>query len=91
AVIGALHPAVAGAVPQGRIRALVNGQVRQDADLADMIWPVSGIIAYLSGLVTLAPGDLIMTGTPAGVGAIARGETCTVEIDGLSSASVTLI
>jgi fumarylpyruvate hydrolase len=90
AVVGALHRAAGGAVPQGRIRCLVDGEIRQDADLAEMIWPVAGIIAYLSGLVTLQPGDLIMTGTPAGVGPIAQGQTCVVEIDGLSPASVTV-
>ncbi|MBH1973744.1 MAG: fumarylacetoacetate hydrolase family protein [Rhodobacteraceae bacterium] len=89
AVVGALRPANAG-IPSGRIRCLVDGVVRQDADLAEMIWSVPAIIAYLSGLVTLAPGDLIFTGTPAGVGAIARGQTCTVEIDGLQPASVHL-
>jgi fumarylpyruvate hydrolase len=88
AVIGALHPGQA--VPQGRIRCLVDGSLRQDADLKEMIWPVAQIIAYLSGLVTLAPGDLIMTGTPAGVGPIGAGQTCTVEIDGLSPAVVTV-
>ncbi|QCO56342.1 fumarylacetoacetate hydrolase family protein [Pseudorhodobacter turbinis] len=90
AVIGALHRAVDGAVPQGRIRCLVDGDLRQDADLAEMIWPVEGVIAYLSALVALAPGDLIMTGTPAGVGPIKPGQLCTVEIDGLSPASVKL-
>ena len=88
AVIGPLHQGQA--VPTGRIRCLVDGEIRQDADLAEMIWPVDGIIAYLSGLVTLAPGDLVMTGTPAGVGPILAGQTCIVEIDGLTSAAVTI-
>lgn len=88
AVIGAIRP---GAAPQGRIRCKVQDRVTQDAALADMIWPVAGIIAHLSRLVALAPGDLIMTGTPAGVGPIARGETCVVEVDGLSPAAVTLV
>ena len=88
AVIGAIRP---GASPEGRLRCLVGGRVTQDADLAEMIWPVPGIIAHLSGLVALAPGDLIMTGTPAGVGPIARGETCAVEVDGLAPAVVTLL
>ena len=88
AVIGAIRP---GASPEGRLRCLVGGRVTQDADLAEMIWPVPGIIAYLSRLVALAPGDLIMTGTPAGVGPIARGETCAVEVDGLAPAVVTLL
>ncbi|GLS87511.1 fumarylacetoacetate hydrolase [Cypionkella aquatica] len=87
AVVGALRPAEQG-VPAGRIRCLVDGRVTQDADLAEMIWPVAGIIAHLSRLVTLHPGDLIFTGTPAGVGPIARGQVCEVQIDGLESARV---
>lgn len=89
AVVGALHRAK-GQEWQGRIRCLVDGQVRQDAQLADMIWPVAGVISHLSRLVALQPGDLIFTGTPAGVGPIARGETCVVEIEGLEPAAVTL-
>ena len=88
AVIGTIRPG--SAPPQGRIRALVAGDIRQDADLADMIWPVAEIIAHLSRLITLAPGDLVMTGTPAGVGPIQPGQTCRVEIDGLPPAEVTL-
>ena len=90
AVVGALRPADQG-VPAGRIRCLVDGRVTQDADLAEMIWPVSGIVAHLSRLVALQPGDLIFTGTPAGVGPIARGQTCEVQIDGLQPARVTLL
>jgi len=90
AVVGALRPADQG-VPAGRIRCVVDGCVTQDADLAEMIWPVSGIIAHLSRLVALQPGDLIFTGTPAGVGPIARGQTCEVQIDGLQPARVTLL
>ena len=90
AVVGALRPADQGA-PKGRVRCMVDGRVTQDADLAEMIWPVSGIIAHLSRLVTLKAGDLIFTGTPAGVGPIARGQTCEVQIDGLPPARVTLL
>ena len=90
AVVGALRPADQG-VPAGRIRCLVDGRMTQDADLAEMIWPVSGMIAHLSRLVALQPGDLIFTGTPAGVGPIARGQTCEVQIDGLQPARVTLL
>ena len=88
AVIGLLHRGAT--VPTGRIRCIVGSETRQDADLSEMIWPVEGIIAHLSRLVTLAPGDLVMTGTPSGVGRIARGETCRVEIDGLTPATVTV-
>ncbi len=68
----------------------MNGVLRQEARLSDMIWPVPAILAHLSRLVTLAPGDLVFTGTPAGVGPLAPGDTCTVTIDGLAPASVTL-
>lgn len=88
AVVG---PLVEGPVsPDARLSCSVNGILRQEARLSDMIWPVEQIIAHLSRLVTLAPGDLIFTGTPAGVGAFQRGDRCTVEIDGLPPASVTL-
>jgi len=88
AVIGALQQ---GGLPQGRIRCTVDGQQRQSADLSEMIWPVPDVIAFLSRLVTLEPGDLIMTGTPAGVGAISRGQSCSVEIDGLAPAVVSYL
>ena len=87
AVIGPIRP---GPVADGAIRCLVNGAVRQQAKLSDMIWPVPGILMHLSRLVALAPGDLIFTGTPAGVGALSRGDSCTVEIDGLAPAIVTI-
>ncbi|NTT84712.1 fumarylacetoacetate hydrolase family protein [Tabrizicola fusiformis] len=86
AVLGAIRPG--SAVPQGRIRCRVDGRVTQDADLSEMIWPVAGIIAHLSRLVTLAPGDLIFTGTPAGVGPISARQTCVVEVEGLAPAAV---
>lgn len=63
----------AGPLDKGRIWLDVDGEMRQDADLSDMIWPVADCIAHLSGLVALAPGDLIMTGTPAGVAALTPG------------------
>ena len=55
-----------------------------------MIWTVPDIIAHLSRFISLQPGDLIFTGTPAGVGPINRGQTCVVEIDGLDPAVVTI-
>ena len=84
AACGVLVPvAQVGNLMQGNIRLSVDGELRQDAGLADMIWPVTEIIAALSRMVTLAPGDLIYTGTPAGVGRVKRGQVVTVEIDGL--------
>jgi fumarylpyruvate hydrolase len=87
AVIGAIRP---GPLGDGAIRCHVDDQLRQEARLSDMIWPVSGIIAHLSQSVVLMPGDLIMTGTPAGVGPIQSGQTCVVTIDGLPEARVSL-
>jgi len=86
AVAGAIHRGQA--VPQGMIRARVDGVLRQEAALSEMIWDVPAILAALSRQVALAPGDLVFTGTPAGVGPLARGQTCTVEVDGLSPATV---
>jgi fumarylpyruvate hydrolase len=74
----------------GTLTLQVNGVTRQSTLLSKMIWDVAGIISHLSRLVIIAPGDLIFTGTPAGVGALQRGQTCTVVIDGLSPASVTI-
>ena len=92
AVIGPLKPATeAGDMTQGAIRCHVGDDLRQEGDLGEMIWPTADVIAYLSTLVTLQPGDLILTGTPAGVGQLHPGETCTISIDGLDPASVTLV
>ena len=73
---------------KGAIKLAVNGEVKQDADLADLIWPVADIIAYLSTLWEIQPGDLIYTGTPAGVGAVVEGDEMVVTIDGLSPLTI---
>jgi fumarylpyruvate hydrolase len=72
----------------GRIWLAVNGDLRQEGDIADMIWTVSETIAELSKLFLLAPGDLIFTGTPAGVGAVRRGDHITGGIDGIDEISI---
>jgi fumarylpyruvate hydrolase len=87
AVVGAIRP---GQLPDAALRCTVNGAMRQEARLSDMIWSPAAIIAALSQMVSLSPGDLIFTGTPAGVGPLNRGDTCKVEIDGLQSATVTI-
>jgi len=75
APVSAIRPASEiGHPSSGRIWLEVNGEVRQDGNLSQMIWPVPDIIAYLSRLYALQPGDLIFTGTPAGVGSIQRGD-----------------
>jgi fumarylpyruvate hydrolase len=68
---------------RGRIWLDVNGQRRQDGDLAMMIWGVDDIIAHLSRYFTLAPGDLIFTGTPAGAGALRPGDVLQAGIEGV--------
>ena len=91
APLGPIRPVEDGKHPlNGRILLTVNGQPRQDGRLEDMIWPVADTIAYLSGLVALAPGDLIFTGTPDGVGAVARGDQLSLTIDGLPGLSITI-
>ncbi|GGE22544.1 fumarylpyruvate hydrolase [Gemmobacter megaterium] len=86
---GTLVPvAVSGAMVSGRITCTVSGEIRQDGDVADMIWDVPHIVSHLSGLVELAQGDLIFTGTPAGVGPVLPGESCRVEIAGLGAVEV---
>ncbi|MCZ4092624.1 fumarylacetoacetate hydrolase family protein [Sinorhizobium psoraleae] len=79
------HPA------NGNIWLKVNGELRQQGDLEQMIWKVPEIIAELSGTFTLAPGDVIMTGTPAGVGPVRRGDIVTCGVDGVAALSVTVI
>ncbi len=72
------------------IAASVDGVGRQSGDLAEMVWPVADIIRVLSDHLELLPGDLIFTGTPAGVGPVERGERVVGEIDGLTSVGFTL-
>lgn len=68
-----------------RIETRVNGEVRQEAPLTDMIHSVADIIAYASAVFTLLPGDVIMTGTPAGVGEIVAGDVVEVEVTGIGT------
>ncbi len=75
----------------GAIRLTVNGDTRQDGDLNQMIWNVPETIAYLSTLFTLAPGDLIMTGTPAGVGPVNRGDRLEGHVAGVGDLAVTVV
>ena len=79
-----------GFLLKGPITLDVNGERRQSGDLADMIWPVADIIAELSQLFLLAPGDLIFTGTPAGVGPVQRGDRLHGEIAKLDALDVTV-
>jgi fumarylpyruvate hydrolase len=84
AVISAITPAAqSGHLRTGRIWLKVNGQMRQQANLSELIWSVPEIIAELSTYFELQPGDLIYTGTPAGVGALKKGDRIEGGIDGL--------
>lgn len=81
---GAIHPAdMVGHPATGTITLSVNGTIKQDDDIDQMIWKVPEIIANLSQSYRLEPGDLILTGTPAGVGTIGPGDALLVEIEGL--------
>ena len=91
APVGPIRPAAAvGHLDHGRIALSVDGTVRQQGDLAEMIWPVPALIAHLSRFYCLEPGDLIFTGTPAGVAAVAPGAVLTGSIDGLDDLTVTI-
>ena len=91
APISAVHPAVdAGHLERGRIWLEVNGETRQDGDLAQMIWGIPEIIQCLSGFFELQPGDLIFTGTPAGVSPVVRGDRLRGGIEGLDILEITL-
>jgi 2-keto-4-pentenoate hydratase/2-oxohepta-3-ene-1,7-dioic acid hydratase in catechol pathway len=80
-----------GAVPEDlgqlRVRTLVNGQVRQDGQASDMVFDIPTLVSYISGVMTLESGDLVLTGTPEGVGTLASGDVVEVEIAGVSRVS----
>ncbi|MDE1995060.1 MAG: fumarylacetoacetate hydrolase family protein [Rhizobiaceae bacterium] len=92
APVSALVPASRiGHPDKGGIWLKRNGDTAQNGDLAQMIWKVPEIIAELSKLFTLAPGDVIMTGTPAGVGPVVRGDEITCAVDGVATLTVRVI
>ncbi|HEY8051962.1 MAG: fumarylacetoacetate hydrolase family protein [Steroidobacterales bacterium] len=90
APVAALRPAGAGHVVSGRIWMKVNAELRQESDVSRMLWDVPHIIAALSGLYELLPGDLIFSGTPAGVGALQPGDVLEGGIDGLEVLRTTI-
>ena len=92
APITAIHPVAShGHHSAGPITLTVNGELRQQADLQDMIWNVPDTIAFLSNYYDLQPGDLIFTGTPAGVGAVVRGDKLVGKVEGLTELRVTIV
>ncbi len=87
----ALAPAAKiGHPSKGVIKLAVNGQVKQNSDLGAMIWKVPEMISYLSALVALAPGDLIYSGTPDGVGPVVKGDKLAGEIEKVGTLNVTI-
>ncbi len=79
-----------GVIARGKIELKVNGEVRQSGDVGDMIWKIPETISYLSRQVELFPGDLIFTGTPAGVGAVVRGDVIEATVAGLEPLIITI-
>jgi fumarylpyruvate hydrolase len=79
------HPA------HGAIWLKVNGETRQEGDLDHMIWKVPEMIAYLSGLFELKPGDLIFSGTPSGVGPVSRGDALHGHVDGVGDLNLKVV
>ena len=91
AICGPVHPvAEVGHPTDGMIRLSVNSEIRQDADLSEMIWSIPEQISILSRSMEIRPGDLIYSGTPAGVGPLVPGDVCVVEIAGLGKLTTTI-
>ncbi len=89
---GRIHPAAEIGHPNsGRVELKVNGEIRQDGNLHQMIWKVPEMISYLSEYFELAPGDVILSGTPAGVGQVARGDSMEASIEGVGSLVVRVV
>lgn len=91
APISEISPAACHVPTQGEIRLEVNGEVRQCGDLADMVWSVPEMIAILSRYFRLQPGDLVFTGTPEGVGAVAVGDRLHAVIEGVGTLTLDVV
>lgn len=92
APVGPLQPVSrVGHLDHGRITLTVNGALRQEGDLNQMIWKVPEMISYLSEYFELKAGDIILSGTPAGVGPVVRGDTMEASIEGLGTLVVTVV
>ena len=92
APVGPVHPvSQVGHPTDGRIALEVNGEIRQEGDLNHMIWKVPEIISYLSDYFELAGGDVILSGTPSGVAAVARGDVMELEVERLGAMTVRVV
>lgn len=89
APVGPVHAVEeVGHLSEGRVELKVNDEVRQEGDLNQMIWKVPEMISYLSDYFTLAAGDVILSGTPSGVGPVSKGDVMVLSIDGLGDMQV---
>ncbi|MBU2828672.1 fumarylacetoacetate hydrolase family protein [Acidithiobacillus ferriphilus] len=79
-----------GTIARGKIELKVNGQIRQSADVGDMLWKIPQIVHFLSNQVELFPGDLIFTGTPAGVSPVVKGDVIEAAVAGLEPLTITI-
>ena len=92
APIGPLYPVTQVGHPnRGRIALDVNGELRQRGDLSDMVWDVPHVLSFLSQYYELLPGDLVFTGTPSGVAAVAPGDQLVGRIEGLGTLSIRIV
>lgn len=92
APVGIIHTVDSvGHLDQGRVELKVNGDVKQEGDLNQMIWKVPEMISYLSDYFEMAAGDVILSGTPAGVGPIVKGDVMELSIEGLGRMSIPVI
>ncbi len=92
APVGPIHPvSETGMLEEGSVTLKVNGEVRQEGNLNQMIWKVPEMISYLSEYFVLAPGDVILSGTPSGVGPVVKGDTMEVAVDGLGVLTVQVV
>ncbi|MEM1431830.1 MAG: fumarylacetoacetate hydrolase family protein [Pseudomonadota bacterium] len=92
APVGPIHRVEeVGHPSEGALELKVNGQVRQEGDLNQMIWKVPEMISYLSEYFELAPGDVILSGTPSGVAAVTKGDAMEMRVDGLGTLSVSVV
>jgi len=91
APVGPIHKVEeVGHLAEGKLEFKVNGETKQSGDLNQMIWKVPEMISYLSDYYTLAPGDVILSGTPAGVGPVQKGDEMTISVEGLGEMTVTV-
>lgn len=92
APVGPIHTVESvGHLDQGLVQLKVNGDVKQEGDLNQMIWKVPEMISYLSDYFELAAGDVILSGTPAGVGPIVKGDVMEVIVEGLGSMNIPVV